>query len=357
MVDIFSSLEGKKVLITGNTGFKGSWLTLCLTRLNCELTGLSIDDHTSAGIFKSLRLSNKIQQKYANINDRDEVSSIVNECNPDLVFHLAAQPIVSKSYKDPILTFKDNILGTAYLLDACINMDKCPVIVNVTSDKCYENLEMGKSFKESDSLGGNDPYSASKACAEIVAKSFRKSYSTLGAEKIVSVRAGNVIGGGDFAEDRLYPDIIRAIQSNSKLIIRKPNAVRPWQHVLDPLWGYMRVAALMLSGNVINEAYNFGPSEESEKSVRDLVEAAREYLTITEVDYDKTDWEEANYLTLDSNLAKQKLGWEPLFNFNKTVELTSQWYLMQMENRDNLFDVTMSQIDMLFNSIRSNNNY
>lgn len=348
MVNRLSSLNAKKILVTGNTGFKGSWLTLCLEKLNCDVYGVSLDNHTSLGIYNALNLGGNIKQKYLDISDSSAIYSLIHEIKPEVIFHLAAQPIVAESYINPVKTYLDNAVGTANILHAALDLEETPIIVNVTSDKCYENSESGKPFVESDPLGGRDPYSASKACAEIIAKSFRSSYINKGSENIISVRAGNVIGGGDFADNRIVPDIFRSTQSNGDLTIRKPEAVRPWQHVLDPVGGYLLAASLLIQGERLNAAYNFGPSVDNEKSVQELISSIKKYVNIDNVNVVRTDWEEAKYLKLDSSLAEAELSWLPAFDFDKSIELTSEWYLAQMHNPESLYEITMNQVEQLF---------
>ncbi|AIE80131.1 CDP-glucose 4,6-dehydratase-like protein [Bacillus cereus] len=319
----------KKVFITGHTGFKGSWLTLFLTSLGAEVVGFSSHPPSIPNLFEQGNVAKECITIHGNITDYDSLFHALKQHNPDILFHLAAQPIVTNSYKNPIETFKTNVLGTVHVLEAAKHIDSIRGIINVTSDKCYENDGSGnQAFVESDRLGGFDPYSASKACAELVATSYQKSFFRTNTQKLASVRAGNVIGGGDWAEDRLFPDVIRAYLQDGTLTIRNKNAIRPWQHVLDPLHGYILLAEKLWTDDAYAEAWNFGPLNEPNRTVHDVIQSIiklwNKPLTIlsppTNTPY------ESPILTLDSTKAVNKLGWTPKLSTDHSITWTVDWY-------------------------------
>lgn len=336
----------KKVFITGHTGFKGTWLTLFLHSLGAEITGYSSHPPSIPYLFEQSNAIKKCRTFIEDITDYDALLQVMKQNKPDIIFHLAAQPIVTASYKNPIDTFKINILGTAHVLEAAKHVDSVQVIINVTSDKCYENDGRGnQAFKESDRLGGHDPYSASKACAELVALSYQKSFFKH-LPKLASVRAGNVIGGGDWAEDRLLPDIIRSYLHNSKLNIRNPHAIRPWQHVLDPLHGYILLAEKLWDNDKYIDAWNFGPNNQNHITVHELIQSVIKLwnkplnilLPTTIQSY------EAPILTLDSTKAISELGWFPKLPMGDTISWTVEWY-QKYACGENIESFTKYQID------------
>lgn len=331
--------QGKKVLITGHTGFKGGWLTLWLQLLKAKVYGLSLEPKTLPNFFSITKISLDLQSNYqADIRDEQRVTSIIAEVKPDIIFHMAAQPLVRASYKDAPFTFTTNAIGTLNVLEAIRKVESVKVAVMVTTDKVYENHEWPYPYREIDSLGGNDPYSASKACAEIIINSYKKSFFINGKTSISTVRAGNVIGGGDWSTDRLVPDIIRAFSSNSAISIRNPDSIRPWQHVLDALCGYLILAEAQWSHpNQFAEAWNFAPDSGGECTV--------EYLTahLSEIWGDSAsvlfssspdDPPEASYLRLDSSKARLYLGWNPMWTLQKTLNKTVEWYKMWLHGED-----------------------
>ena len=283
MDNLFDSIyKNKRVLITGNTGFKGTWLTYWLLKMGAIVKGLSLEPNTKPNHFSLLNLD--IETDFININNYSNLKKSINNFKPEIIFHLAAQPIVRYSYNHPIETFNTNIIGTANIFEVSKNLKTLRAIVNITTDKCYENKEINYGYKETDPLGGFDPYSASKACSEIVTSSYRNSYFNISEYNkkhtvlIASARAGNVIGGGDWSEDRLIPDIIKAAHNNSKSIVRSPNSVRPWQHVLEPLTGYLLLGQKLLQGEKkFADAWNFGPSENEFCSVEEVLNIANKY--------------------------------------------------------------------------------
>ncbi|MGK9485666.1 CDP-glucose 4,6-dehydratase [Bacillus tropicus] len=341
----------KKVFITGHTGFKGSWLTLFLTSLGAEVVGFSSHPPSIPNLFEQGNVAKECITIHGNITDYDSLFHALKQHNPDILFHLAAQPIVTTSYKNPIETFKTNVLGTVHVLEAAKHIDSIRGIINVTSDKCYENDGSGnQAFVESDRLGGFDPYSASKACAELVATSYQKSFFRTNTQKLASVRAGNVIGGGDWAEDRLFPDVIRAYLQDGTLTIRNKNAIRPWQHVLDPLHGYILLAEKLWTDAAYAEAWNFGPLNEPNRTVHDVIQSIiklwNKPLTIlsppTNTPY------ESPILTLDSTKAVNKLGWTPKLSTDHSIAWTVDWY-KKYASGENIESFTRQQIDAFKN--------
>jgi CDP-glucose 4,6-dehydratase len=330
--------NGKTVFITGHTGFKGSWLSLWLTKLGAKVVGYALEPPTKPNHFDLLNLD--IISIIGDIRDKDKLNSVIKEYKPEIVFHLASQPLVRYSYNNPLETFEINVIGTINLFEACKNVDSIRAIINVTSDKCYENREWFWGYRESDPLGGYDPYSASKACSEIVTSCYRKSFFNLEdyGEKhnilLASVRAGNVIGGGDWREDRLIPDIVRSVIKKEKLKIRNPKATRPWQHVLEALSGYLILGQKLLEGRKdFADAWNFGPNEDNHIDVETVVREVKNRWSNFEYEIDSTNHpHEAKLLKLDSSKARNLLRWRPVWNFEKTIDVTVNWYREYYEN-------------------------
>lgn len=322
-----------RVLITGHTGFKGSWLALWLQNLGAEVAGLALDPVTKPNHFSLLGMD--ILSFRGDVRDRKLISKIIGKVQPKIIFHLAAQPLVRKSYLEPVETFETNILGTLNLLEEVRNFSSVKAVVMVSSDKCYENHEEGRPFTENDQMGGGDPYSASKGAAELVVSSYRKSFFT--PEKygkshnvlVASVRAGNVIGGGDWAEDRLVPDIMKAAAKGLEVVIRSPRAIRPWQHVLEPLSGYLLVGQKLYEGDIsVASAWNFGPAENDHLTVSQVCSVLqREW---NEIDFsiqpESGSFYEATFLRLDCSKAKNELGWVPVWKSTDTLISTAEWY-------------------------------
>jgi CDP-glucose 4,6-dehydratase len=329
------SFEGRKVLVTGHTGFKGSWLTLWLNMLKADVTGIALDPGDKAGAFNAMNISSLCKDIRQDINDYNKVFSIFREQKPEIVFHLAAQPLVLESYQHPVETFKTNVMGTVNILEACRETASVKAIIIVTTDKCYENKEWVYGYREDDRLGGKDPYSASKAAAELVVKSFRESFFPPGKGiGLATVRAGNVIGGGDWASNRIVPDCIRALQANNPIEVRNPFSVRPWQHVLEPLGAYLMLAHEMIDNPVkFSGPWNFGPDHEGVKNVKELVKEIIHF-------WEEGNWvdtgtgtknrpHEAGLLTLDISKARNLLLWQPSYTFCQAVEATVSWYKSQ----------------------------
>lgn len=325
VTDALAAWRGRRVLVTGHTGFKGSWLTLWLTRLGAEVTGFSDDVPTEPSHFEALDLD--ISDLRGDIADAAAVQRAIAEARPDIVFHLAAQSLVRRSYADPIGTYRTNLIGTLALFEAC-RAAGVGAIVSATTDKVYRNREREQGYREEEELGGSDPYSASKSCVELMTRSYRESFLRDGSMLIASARAGNVIGGGDWAEDRLIPDIVRAVQAGETVRIRHPDSTRPWQHVLDPLSGYIELGARLLAGDAsAGDAWNFGPAEKAHIRVRDILAVVERMLPGLKVEYQPAadGYHESGLLQLDSSKAMERLGWRPRWE-SEMLERTFDWY-------------------------------
>ncbi len=345
------AFRGRRVLVTGHTGFKGSWLSTWLQELGAEVAGYSVDIPTTPANFEALQLADLVQHHIADVRDRGTLERVFDSFRPQVVLHLAAQALVRKSYVDPIHTFEVNALGTANVLEAIRQRPWIECAVIVTSDKCYRNVEWVWCYREQDTLGGDDPYSGSKAAAEMVFHSYARSYfRDPGGTRVVSARAGNVIGGGDWAPHRLVPDCVRSWATGAPVILRNPTATRPWQHVLEPLSGYLWLAAALLSRDdgVAGESFNFGPSASVDQSVAELVEAMGTHWPAARWELDgraNQDHPEARLLKLSCDKALATLGWKATLSFDETVRLTSEWYKAYYEDpRTNVMSVTRGQI-------------
>lgn len=346
---VFNNIySNKKVFLTGHTGFKGCWLSLWLTLLGAKVCGYSLAPNTDPSMFKVLEIENKIEKSIiGDILDVTSLEKAIIDFEPDIVFHLAAQPLVRLSYSQPVLTYQTNVIGTLNILEAARKCKSVKAFVNVTTDKCYENKEINRGYKEDEPMGGYDMYSSSKGCVEIMSSSYRRSFlQDDDTYAMATARAGNVIGGGDWALDRLIPDCIRAINNNEKIEIRNPIAVRPWQHVLEPLSGYLLLGEkLLVSGKKYAEGYNFGPKEGSVLKVVDVVQKVIEYYGKGEVVIHKKDnLHEAGLLMLNIDKAKNVLGWHPSYNADLAIEKTVEWYRHFYEGNIDLFDFTIKQI-------------
>ena len=342
----------KKVLLTGHTGFKGSWLSLWLQKLNANVIGFSKSIPTNPSLFELANIENGMTSIMGNVCDYDKLEEIIKEYKPEIAIHMAAQAILRESYSNPIETYTTNVMGTVNLLESIRKAGNVKVILNVTTDKCYESNESSKGHLETDRLGGYDPYSNSKACSELVTSSFRnsffnpKEYQKHGIS-LASCRAGNVIGGGDWGKDRLIPDIMRGILNNEIIKIRNPNSTRPWQHVLDPLNGYLTlVEKLWSSGSEFSEGWNFGPLENDEKSVKWIVEKLTEQWS-KDIKWDidnRVNPHEENYLRLNCIKANSRLGWMRKLNLEQGLKWIIEWY-KQYEQNNNMRNITEQQIE------------
>jgi CDP-glucose 4,6-dehydratase len=322
-----SSWNGRRVLITGHTGFKGGWLAMWLRTLGAEVAGLSLPAPTEPSLFEQARIGEMVSHVEGDVRDLDAVRRTINDARPEVIFHLAAQPLVRYSYDNPVETYATNVMGTVHVLEAARHTDSVRAVVCVTTDKCYENREWVWPYRETDPMGGHDPYSSSKGAAEIAIAAYRRSYPA--GPKIASVRAGNVIGGGDWAADRLVPDIIRALQSGEPPVIRNPGSIRPWQHVLDALSGYVLLAQRLLEGrDELASGWNFGPSDGDARPVGWIVE---KMLAAWGSDSGWTKPEaaqphEAVLLRLDCSKARAELGWSPAMSLEEAVVKTVEWH-------------------------------
>ena len=328
--------RGRRVLCTGHTGFKGGWLALWLQQLGAEVTGIALLPNTTPNLFEVARVAEGMQNHFCDIRDAVALAALVRAVRPEIVFHLAAQPLVRASYREPLATYATNVMGTAHLLDALRDLDSMRVAVMVTTDKVYQNLEHAYPYREDDALGGHDPYSASKAASEIVIASYRSAYLAAQGVAVASARAGNVIGGGDWSEDRLIPDAVRAWQTTHPLVIRSPDAIRPWQHVLEPLSGYLTLAQKLWQQPELAGAYNFGPHTHEAATVREVVDLARTAHGSGEVRYgDGTAGpHEAGWLALETAKARVALGVDPRWALTESVHRTMVWYRAQHEGAD-----------------------
>lgn len=337
---------GKTVLLTGHTGFIGSWMSIWLNELNANVIGYALPPRTKDDNFVVTHLEDKITSIIADIRDLDKLNSVFKEYNPDIILHLAAQPIVRKSYQIPKETYDINVSGTINILEAFRNHESSRILIYVSTDKVYKNQEWVWGYRENESLGGYDPYSSSKACSDLITSAYSQSFFNLDPsqtkKRVASVRSGNVIGGGDWQEDRLIPDCMRAIKNNDEICVRNPKSIRPWQHVLEPIRGFLLLATNMWDGNkLFSGAWNFGPDNNSIYSVNDLVEMIIQYLgrgqyrCLTSQELD--DLHETVLLMLDNTKAARYLGWTPGINIEDTVKLLCDWYIE--ENVDYDFDV------------------
>ena len=364
MENLFDGVfKGRNVLITGHTGFKGSWLSLWLKELNANVVGYALKPPTEPNLFEILNLEREIISVIGDIRDLNNLNDTFQKYRPEFIFHLAAQSILRESYDIPKYTYETNVMGTLNVFEAVRNTDSVRVVVNVTSDKCYDNKEWVWGYRETDAMGGFDPYSSSKGCAELLTNAYRHSYfknQISGENKQVSlatVRAGNVIGGGDWAKDRLIPDCIRALSKGETVKIRNPQAIRPWQYVLEPLRGYLTLAVKMLKyGNRYSEAWNFGPSEEDSVTVEEVVHKVLEF-------WGSGNWEdisqkisdplhEAKYLRLDCSKARRILDWRPMIDIDKAINFTIDWYRAYYDKSEDINEYTKNQINKYLEELK-----
>ena len=346
------SYKNLKVLVTGSTGFKGSWLCFWLHKLNSRVVGVALKPEEGSIIFKKLGLEKKIKQVYLDITNFKEINKLINKEKPDIIFHLAAQSIVSYSYEKPLKTMKSNVMGSANILEA-VRLNKVNNLVYITSDKCYFNDDRRTPYYENDILGGEDPYSISKACAELVFQTYNKSFfkKYKGNQKLsyATTRAGNVIGGGDMKKNRIVPDVIKSFQKRKRLIIRSPEATRPWQHVMEPLSGYLTLGHLLINKKLtarLEPHWNFGPNPSNCKKV---IEVVKKIISVWDIDKKifiskNKRFKESKLLMLSNLKAKKELNWSPRLNFSETIELTVDWY-KALFSKKNIAKITADQID------------
>lgn len=342
---------GKRVFLTGHTGFKGGWLSLLLQEFGVDLTGFALDPPTKPSLFEVAKVGNGMRSIIADIRNADSLAKAMREAKPDIVIHMAAQPIVRFSYEVPVETYATNVMGTVHLLEAVRQSETVRAVVNVTSDKCYENKEWPWGYRENEPMGGRDPYSSSKGCAELITAAYRNSYFNSSKKNqhdvaIATGRAGNVIGGGDWARDRLIPDIVRAIGLGEPVLIRSPHAIRPWQHVLEPLCGYLTLAEkLYTDGSAYAEAWNFGPADEDSMPVQRIVEQFTQSWgegAFWRLDQNPQP-HEAHYLKLDCSKARVRLGWHPRWQLANTLRSIVAWHKAFLDGAD-MKAFTVSQI-------------
>jgi len=342
-----SFFKGKRVLVTGHTGFKGAWLALWLAQLGAKVTGYSLKPPTEPSMFEALGLEKHIEHVEGDVRDGRRLKEVFDKSSPQIAFHMAAQPLVLDSYDDPVGTIATNVMGTVNFLEACRKTPSLKSVVCITSDKCYENRENRRAFVETDPLGGRDPYSASKACAEIAVSAYRNSFfSKQGSAAVASTRAGNVIGGGDWAKNRLVCDCARFLSASKKIQVRRPNATRAWQHVLEPLSGYMLLSRrLYEQGKAFEGGWNFGPSSDAtvETVVRKIIALWKSGSYAVAAGQDA---HEAGFLNLDSSKARRELGWKACLDLDESLSMTVEWYkaFYCKEKQDALFGLSVAQI-------------
>jgi len=349
--------KGKKIYLTGHTGFKGSWMSLWLHSMGAIVRGYSLSPPTSPSLYQEANIETCIDSSIGNICDRDRLTNNMIEFSPDILIHMAAQPLVRYSYQEPVETYEVNVMGTVNVLEAAKKCKNLKSIVNITTDKCYENREWVWGYREDDPMGGHDPYSSSKGCAELVTSAYRRSFMNELGIGLASVRAGNVIGGGDWADDRLIPDILRAFEKNEPVVIRNPKATRPWQHVLEPLSGYLILAQkLYESPDLFAEGWNFGPNDKD-------VEPVDWILNQMISKWDGSRWEidsrnqphEAGYLKLDISKAQAKLGWKPIWDLSQTLKRIIKWHKLWLDKRD-MQAICIDEIKQYVQDMNNENN-
>lgn len=329
--------NNRKVLMTGHTGFKGGWLSLWLQSMGAELRGIALEPPTTPALFNVAQIAKRMDSHIADIRDAGAISRLVKEFQPEIIIHMAAQPLVRLSYQQPIDTYATNVMGTVHVLEAARHSGSVRAIVNVTTDKCYDNREWLWGYRENEAMGGHDPYSSSKGCAELVSNAYRKSFLNDAGIAMATARAGNVIGGGDWASDRLVPDTLFALEKHQPVQIRNPHATRPWQHVLEPLSGYLLLAErLHEQGQAFAEAWNFGPRDEDAQPVEWIVEQ------LCQLWGNQASWQlqsgehphEANYLKLDISKVKQRLNWAPRWTLKQALEHITHWHQSWLQEQD-----------------------
>jgi CDP-glucose 4,6-dehydratase len=348
-LDLFNhTYKNKKILLTGHTGFKGSWMAIWLRELGAEVYGYSLEPYSKKDNFETTQLSTKIHHKIGDVRDTETLKKYFLEIQPDMAFHLAAQPLVIESYHNPHYNFETNLMGTVNFFEAIRNCPSVKVAINVTTDKCYQNNEWMWGYRENDAMGGDDPYSASKGCSELITNSYAKSFfNNENTAHIASARAGNVIGGGDWAENRIMPDLIRAYEKSETSGIRNPSSVRPWQFVLEPIFGYMKLGEkLWTEGKSFCGGWNFGPLSYENYSVGDVVLEVKKIIPSIKIDTPTSaeKFHEAGLLKLDITKAVNQLGWKPKLSFKDTIRFTIDGYLQELDRSNNIYDCRVKQI-------------
>jgi CDP-glucose 4,6-dehydratase len=355
LLDFELVLRGARVFVTGHSGFTGGWLVSWLKRIGCDVAGLALEPATEPSLFFAANIAYDISSTIGDIRDFAAVRDAIARHRPQVIIHLAAQPLVSKSFADPIETFATNALGTAHVLEAARLTPDVKCVVCITTDKVYRDQNWVWGYREQDPLGGKDPYSASKACAELVAASYRATLAERGnGVLIANARGGNIIGGGDWSADRIVPDFVRAVTARQPISLRNPGAVRPWQHVMALVHGYLVLAARLLSGDrSVADNWNFGPSDEAARTVGDLIEQFSTVWTRPEITYAPGSFPETRFLHLDSTKARSLLGWAPPLSFTDTIELTACWYRDFTANPAEAAQITVRQIQHYRNALRN----
>ncbi len=349
--------QGRRVFLTGHTGFKGSWLCLWLTKMGAHVSGYSLEPPTNPNLFSMASVGDLVKSIIADVRDGETLAAKIKEENPEIVMHLAAQPIVRDSYKNPVNTYAINVMGTVNLLNAVRESKSIKAVVNITTDKCYENKEWAWGYRENEPMGGYDPYSNSKACSELVTAAFRDSFFNVKAYNqhgvaVATARAGNVIGGGDWAADRLVPDCVKSLLANQEILVRNPLAIRPWQHVLEPLSGYLVLAEKLYNdGPKYAEGWNLGPDDSSAMPVQWVVESlCSKWGGMASFKVDKGPHpHEANYLKLDCSKAKTELGWKPKWDVDRALDAIVDWY-RAMQNGKDMREICLRQIESYDNA-------
>ena len=355
LLDFELSLRGERIFVTGHTGFTGGWLVSWLKRIGCDVAGLALSPATEPNLFSAANIADGIESTMGDVRDFAAVRTAVERHRPSIIIHLAAQPLVSKSFVDPIETFATNALGTAHVLEAARLVADVKAVVCITTDKVYRDQDWVWGYREQDPLGGKDPYSASKACAELVAASYRATLAERGnGVLIANARGGNIIGGGDWSADRIVPDFVRAVTTCQPISLRSPRAVRPWQHVMALVHGYLVLAAGLLSGDrSAADNWNFGPGDEAARTVGDLVEQLSTVWTRPEITYGAGSFPETRFLHLDSTKARTLLSWIPPLSFADTVELTASWYRDYAASPEKASQITARQIEQYREAVRN----
>ena len=347
---------GKRVFLTGHTGFKGSWLSLWLKKMGAEVKGYSKIPETQPSLFEIANIEKEIETEFSDIRDYERLKKSISNFNPEIVIHMAAQPLVRDSYKDPLATYTTNIIGTANLLEAARHCQTVRVVINVTTDKCYQNEEWQWGYRESDALGGRDPYSSSKACSELITTAYRESFFKTRSEiHVATARAGNVIGGGDWSKDRLVPDILRAFSNRQPVTVRNPLATRPWQHVLEPLHGYLTLAEHLDSGaEQYQGGWNFGPAENGNRSVKEIIDLLVRMWpeSASWVEDHSPQPKEAGLLKLDISKAKALLNWHPIWKLETGLQSIVDWHQSWLQGND-MKEITLDQINQFEASLNA----